>query len=109
VRLTTSPPSYAECHGFRGSLNLLEHYGPHRACYGTTFTFSYALSVATITNGLVCTIMAIDGIAMDGRASVVSLILPHTKAVHLVHITGNAKDLRNRALSRVLDVACLAT
>ena len=29
MRLTTSPPSHAECHG---SLNLLEPSGPHRAC-----------------------------------------------------------------------------
>jgi hypothetical protein len=32
VRLTTSPPSRAECHE---SLNLLEPSGPYRACYGT--------------------------------------------------------------------------
>jgi len=38
VRLTTSPPSYAECHENLGSLNLLEPSGPHRACYRAPLT-----------------------------------------------------------------------
>ena len=39
MRLKTSPPSCAECHGNLGSLNLLEPSGPHRACYGTVLHF----------------------------------------------------------------------
>jgi len=41
LRLTTSPPSCAECHEKSGSLNLLEPYGSHRACYGIPLPFFY--------------------------------------------------------------------
>jgi hypothetical protein len=43
VRLTTSPPSYAECHENLGAS------GPRRACNGTTlpFTFYYPFAVNT--------------------------------------------------------------
>jgi len=37
VRLTTSPPSCAKS----GSLNLLESFGPRRACYSTPLPYLY--------------------------------------------------------------------
>ena len=64
------------------------------------YLFLNVLSFVTITYGLVCAILVIDGMVMDGIAGVVSLILPHTEAVlrrtvfktvHLVRITGSAK------------------
>ena len=44
--LTTSPTSCAECHEF-GSLNLMELFGAHRACYGTALPYCFCLRAST--------------------------------------------------------------
>jgi len=46
VRLTTTPPSCAECHE---NLNLLEPSGPHRACYGTALPLHLCVDVDALS------------------------------------------------------------
>ena len=52
MRLTTSPPSCAECHENVGVVYLLEPSGPHRACYGTPLLYIYLLVCIIITYDL---------------------------------------------------------
>ena len=53
MRLTTSPPSCAECHEI-WDLNLLEPSGPHRACYRTVLhlpLYMYIIRVSSYLTG----------------------------------------------------------